>query len=51
MLDELSKIREVALIYDENGLGTKKNRLNLSKLSPSQKKIADCLEIAACLAG
>lgn len=47
MLDELSKIREVALIYE--GTGSKKNELSLSKLSPIQKKLAECLQIGSCL--
>ncbi len=49
MLDELTKIREVALIYSVGS--RKKIKLSISRMSPKQKKIADALEVAQVLAG
>lgn len=51
MLEELSKIREVALIYSKGPKSKQKCQLTLSSMSPKQKKLADSLEIAEALKG
>ena len=49
MLDELSKIREVAVIYPTGTLTHRKDHITLSRMSPRQKKLANILDIAATL--
>lgn len=49
MLNELSKIREVALIYTDGS--RKKNILSISRMTGKQKKISNALEIAEVLKG
>jgi len=50
MLDELSKIREVAVIYPQATLARPKDHLTLSRMSPRQKKLAQALNIAQIIA-
>lgn len=51
LLKELTGIREVAVIYPQ-GLPTQpKDQLTLSRMSPKQKKLADCLQIAEVIGG
>jgi transposase len=49
LLDELSGIREVALLYTQKG--TIKTELTLNRMSPRQKKLADLFEIGNVLEG
>jgi len=51
LLDELSAIREVAVIYPQGTLAHRKDHITLSRMSPTQRKLADCLEIAQALKG
>jgi hypothetical protein len=51
LLDELSAIREVAVIYPQGALAHPKNHITLSRMSPTQRKLADALEIATALKG
>lgn len=51
MLDELSAIREVAVIYPQGALAHRKDHITLSRMSPTQRKLADILEIAQALKG
>lgn len=51
MLKELSKIREVAVVFDTKNRSGKKPGLSLSKMSPIQKKLAQCLEVGEVLGG
>ena len=49
LLDELSAIREVAVIYPPGTLGARKDHITLTRLSPRQKKLAQVLEIGEIL--
>ena len=49
LLKELSKIREVAVIYPPGTLAHRKDHITLSRMSPQQKKLADALQIAEIL--
>jgi len=57
MLDELNGVREVALIYNESstkkqkGMKSKKNQLVMSRMSSSQKKLTEVLEVQLVLRG
>ena len=51
MLDELSAIREVAAIYPQATLAHRKDLIALSRMSPTQRKLADTLEITHVLKG
>jgi transposase len=51
LLDELSAIREVAVIYPQGVLAHRKDHITLSRMSPTQRKLADALEIAQALKG
>lgn len=49
LLDEVSAIREVAVIYSQGTLAHPKDHLTLSRMCPILKKLADTLEIALSL--
>jgi len=51
LLDELSAIREVAVIYPQGTLAHPKDHVTLSRMSPTQRKLADALDIAHALKG
>ena len=51
LLDELTAIREVAVIYPPGTPGARKDHITLSRMSPRQRKLADCFDIAGILAG
>jgi transposase len=51
LLDELCAIREVAVIYPQGTLAHRKDHITLSRMSPTQRKLADALEIAQALKG
>jgi transposase len=51
LLKELSAIREVAVIYPQGTLAHRKDHITLSRMSPRQRKLAQCLEIAPVLGG
>jgi len=51
MLKELSDIREVAVIYPKGTMAHRKDHITLSRMSPRQRKLADCLEIGLVLGG
>jgi transposase len=51
LLDELSAIREVAVIYPQGTLAHPKDHITLSRMSSTQKKLADALDIATALKG
>lgn len=51
MLDELNDIKEVALIYKQRTKESEKNQIVLSRLSSSQKKLTEILEISTVLKG
>lgn len=51
LLKELTSIREVAVIYPQGTLAHRKNHITLSRMSPRQRKLADCLKIAPTLDG
>ena len=46
MLKELCGIREVAVIYPTGTLARGKDHVTLSRMSPRQRKLAECLEIS-----
>jgi len=50
LLEELSLIREVAVIYPPGTPGARKSHPALSSMSPRQHKLADCFGIAEILA-
>jgi len=50
LLDELTAIREVAVICP-HGTAQPKDCITLGRMSPTQKKLADALDIAALLKG
>jgi transposase len=49
LLEELTHIREVAILYPPGTMAHRKDHIALSRMSPRQKKLADCLEIAQVL--
>jgi hypothetical protein len=51
LLEELSAIREAAVIYPQGTLAHRKDHITLSRMSPTQRKLADALEIATALKG
>jgi len=51
LLAELSDIREVAILYPPGTLGTRKDHVTLSRMSPRQRKLAEILETASVLEG
>jgi transposase len=51
MLDELNDIREVALIYQERSRKSEKSQITLSRMSPTQKRLSELLEIPLVLRG
>jgi len=51
LLDELSAIHEVAVIYPPGTLAHPKDHITLSRMSPTQRKLAEALEIAQALKG
>jgi transposase len=51
LLEELSAIREVAVIYPPGTLAHRKDHMTLSRMSSTQRKLAEVLEIAAVLKG
>jgi transposase len=51
MLEQLSAIREVAVIYPPGTLARPKDHITLSRMSPTQKKLAEVLDIATALRG
>jgi transposase len=51
LLDELSAIREVAVIYPQGALAHRKDHITLSRMSPTQRKLAEALDIATALKG
>jgi len=51
LLEELSAIREVAVIYPQGTLAHRKDHITLSRMSSRQRKLADALEIATALKG
>jgi transposase len=50
LLDELSAVREVAVIYPQ-GTAQPRDHITLSRMSPTQRKLADALDIATALKG
>ena len=51
MLEQLSAIREVAVIYPPGTLARPKDHITLSRMSPIQKKLAEALDIVTVLKG
>jgi len=51
LLEQLSAIHEVAVIYPQGTLAHPKDHITLSRMSPTQKKLADTLDIATALKG
>jgi len=51
LLEQLTAIREVAVIYPQGTLAHPKDHITLSRMSPTQRKLADALEIATVLKG
>ena len=49
LLKELTAIREVAVIYPDGTLAHRKDHITLSRMSPRQRKLAQCLQIANIL--
>jgi len=49
LLKELTAIREVAVLYPPGTLAHRKDHITLSRMTPRQRKIADCLKIAKIL--
>jgi len=49
LLKELSDIKETAIIYPEGTLAHRKDYITLSRMSPRQRKLAECLEIGKVL--
>ena len=49
LLKELSQIREVAIIYPPGTLAHRKDHITLSRMSPRQLKLANCLQIQEVL--
>jgi transposase len=51
LLEELTAIREVAVIYPQGTLTHPKDHITLSRMSPRQRKLADALNVAQVLKG
>ncbi len=51
LLKELTAIREVAVIYPKGTLAHRKDHLTFSRMTPRQRKLAECLQIAEVLGG
>ena len=51
LLEELCAIREVAVIYPQGALAHRKDHITLSRMSPTQRRLADALQIATALKG
>ena len=51
LLEELSAIREVAVIYPPGTLVHRKDHITLSRMSSTQRKLAEALQIATVLKG
>ncbi|HOZ47794.1 MAG TPA: IS1634 family transposase [Candidatus Hydrogenedentes bacterium] len=51
LLDELCAIREVAVLYPQGTRAHRKDHITLSRMSPTQRKLAEALEIAQVLEG
>ena len=51
LLEELCAIREVAVIYPPGTLAHPKDHVTLSRMSPTQRKLAQALDIALALKG
>jgi transposase len=51
LLDQLSKINEVAIIYPAGTLARTKDHVALSRMSPQQRRIAECLRVAEVAEG
>lgn len=51
LLNELTAIREVAVIYPQGTLAHRKDHITLSRMTSRQKKLAEWLEIAETLKG
>ena len=51
LLEQLTAIREVAVIYPQGTLAHPKDHITLSRMSPTQKKLAEVLQIANVLKG
>jgi transposase len=51
LLEELSTIREVAVIYPPGTLAHRKDHITLSRMSSTQRKLAEALELATVLKG
>ena len=51
LLEELSAIREVAVIYPPGTLAHRRDHMTLSRMSSTQRKLAEVLEIATVLKG
>lgn len=51
LLAQLSKIREVAVVYPPGTMAHRKDHVTLSRMSSTQRKLADCLDIGEVLAG
>jgi len=49
LLKELTAIREVAVIYPHGTLAHRKDHITLNRMSPRQRKLAECLEIGNVL--
>ena len=51
LLQELNAIREVAVIYPTGTLAHRKDHITLSRMSPRQRKLADCFQLSQVLQG
>lgn len=51
LLGELSKINEVAVIYPAGTLARRKDHIALTRMSPRQRRLAECLRIAEVAEG
>lgn len=51
LLEELSAIREVAVIYPQGTLAHRRDHITLSRMSSTQRKLAEVLDIATVLKG
>ena len=51
LLKELSKINEVAIIYPAGALARRQDHIALTRMSPRQRRIAQCLRAAEVAEG
>lgn len=51
LLKELSKINEVAIIYPTGTLARRRDHIALTRMSPRQRRIAECLRVAEVAEG